>query len=315
MKVAYFRGDNVSFLSVISPVYKNEATLEELIERTERICKKLFKNYEHIFVVDASPDNSFALLSKLATFKPHIKVILLSRNFGQHTALRAGMDIAQGNYIAFLDADLEEPPESIENLYNSILDGNFLVVGRRKSRRKNFFKRSTAIIYSKIFNSLSDYKIIDDVTNMRMMNRDYIEMLKKFPERPFWGGVTAWVGIPPKIIDVGFVERYESSYTLRKLLSHARLGIIGFSVKPLRLSFLLGIITCLFSMGFAAFSVLNYFLFGNVLVGYTSVVVLLSFLSGIQFVLLGIIGEYLAEVFLSVKNRPPYLVIKKINCE
>lgn len=304
-----------SLLTVITPVYRNAGTLEQLTEEVFRAAKGVFAKVEYIFVNDASPDDSQEVLQKLAARNPEVKVIRLARNFGQHVAIMAGMDQAKGDYILMLDGDLEEPPSAIPRFAEKMKEGHEIVIGKRTGGRPSLFKTLTARIYSHLFNALSSHKIIDNVTNMRLMTRKYVEYLRRFEERPFIGGLTSWIGIPPALIDVDFEDQGRvSSYTLSKMLSHARIGLIGFSVKPLRIAFMFGGAMAGVAILFALINGVRYFLHGNIATGYTSITAII-FLSGLQFVFLGIIGEYVGEIFLQTKGRPRYLTYDTINLD
>lgn len=304
-----------SRLSVVTPVYNNRKTLETLSAQIFAEARKHFRETEYIFVNDASPDDSQLVLRKLASADPRIKVIQFARNFGQHVAQMAGLGHVTGDYVLFIDADLEEPPSALSRFVEKMREGHEIVIGKRSGRRPSWFKTLTARLYSIVFNALSSHKIIDNTTSMRLMTRKYAGFLTQFHERPFIGGMTSWIGIPPALVELDFVEQDRtSSYTLAKMLSHARVGLLGFSVRPLRVALMAGGCVCGATLLFALKNLLRYLILRDVTPGYTSIT-LLFFLIGVQFIFIGIMGEYVGEIFLQTKGRPPYLVYEKLNFE
>ena len=305
---------NDKSLTIISPVYKNEGTLIELIDRVFQVAEKLYTSYEYLFVVDGSPDDSFNILLRAAEKDSKIKVINLSRNFGQHTAIMAGIDNAKGDHIFIIDADLEELPECLIDFKKEIDKNHEIVVGIRKDYSRSFFKTVTARAYTFLYNMLSDYKIIGNTTNMRLLTKTYASHLRQFKEYPFIGGFCSWIGIPISLIEIEMGESdNNSAYTLSKLLSHARTGIIGFSNRLIRLSLIFGLIVSLSAFGFGVYRIIYRLLNPGMVAGYTTVIVALVFLLGIILVILGIMGEYIIDINNQTKGRPRYFVDKKIN--
>ena len=303
-------------LSVISPVYKNAETLAQLIERTVSVASQYYASVEHILVLDGISDNSLEVLEPIVSKDPRIKVVVLTRNFGQHTALMAGLEYATGDHLMFLDADLEEPPELLPTFLVKLMSGYEIVVGKRDGDHRGWFKTITAQLYTTIYNRLSDYKIIGDSTSMRLMTRKYVTYLLRFNERPFLGGFCSWIGLPIGIVAVPWEKQpRQSSYNLRKLISHARVGIVGFSGKLIRISLICGLLVSSGSLLFGAYIIARYFLVRDFLLGFPAIMTSMCFLLGLLYILIGIIGEYVYEIFLSVKNRPQHLVLHTINVE
>ena len=297
-------------LTIISPVYRNEGTLEELARRVAMVAPEIFGSYEHVFVNDGSPDGSREVLRRLAAADTNVRVVSLARNFGQHTALMVGMRHARGDYAMFLDADLEEAPEDIRTFAAKMLEGHFeIVVGRRVNRRESPFRSVGTRMFTFLFNALSDYKLPDNATSMRLMTRRYVEYLTAFTERPFLGGFSAWIGLPIGFVEVEMRERKGSSYSIWRLIRFALTGVVGFSTKPIRLATISGIMVCGASLLYGAYILTRYFLSnGAIAPGFTSLVTLFSFLAGVQFIFIGLLGEYIGEIFVSTKNRPAYLI-------
>lgn len=303
-----------SRLSVVSAVYKTEKTLGELSRRLLEIAGPLFESVEIIFVNDCSPDQSRQTLLELCQKNPSIRAVNFARNFGQHAALLAGLERAGGDYVLLIDSDLEESPEDMVLMMKKMSEGYEVVAGQRENHRKNPVRRHLAQIFFSLYNRLSDYPILHNATNMRLMTRTYVQYLLQFNERPFLAGISSWIGVPIGLIPVVRIEQgRRSSYSFLKLLGHARAGLLGFSTRPIRFSFHVGLVLTIGAATYSGFTILRHFLYGDVLVGYSSVVGLLCFLMGVQFIFLGLLGEYIGEIFISVKNRPKFLIYDQFN--
>ncbi len=295
-------------LTVVTPVYRNARTLEELTRQVFEVAGPRFASVEYIFVNDGSPDDSRQVLRRMADADRRVKVINFARNFGQHTALMAGMRAAAGDYILMIDGDLEESPSDLPAFMAKMSEGFEIVVGERLNRRRTWLRATLSRTYTALFNALSDYKIIDNTTDMRLMTRRYVSYLTSFSERPFLAGITAWVGLPVGLIPVTFRERTESSYNFRRLIQHARVGVLGFSNRPIRLAMAFGLALCGSSAAYGLYVMALHFLRGGIAAGFTTIVVLFAFLLGAQFVFIGLLGEYIGEIFIATKQRPSHLI-------
>lgn len=304
-----------STLTVLTPVYRNESTLEELARQVFEVAGPHFAAIEYLFVNDGSPDGSRQVLKRMSDGDKRIKVINLARNFGQHVALMAGMRAATGDYVLMIDGDLEESPSDIPAFMQKMSEGFEIVVGQRPNRRRKFVRAVLSRVYSALFNALSDNKMIDNATDMRLMTRRYVGYLSSFGERPFLAGITAWVGLPVGLIPVSFRERHESSYNFWRLLQHARVGVLGFSNKPIRLATAFGLMLCAASVLYGLWILALHFFRGGIAAGFTTLVILFGFLMGAQFVFIGLLGEYIGEIFISTKNRPSHLVYDRFGFE
>ncbi|HWT25963.1 MAG TPA: glycosyltransferase family 2 protein [Solirubrobacteraceae bacterium] len=303
-------------LSIVSPVYGNADTLESLTRQLFEYAEPLFGSVEIIFVNDGSPDDSQAVLAGLAREDPRVRVVRLVRNFGQHVAVLAGLRRGRGDYVLLIDADLEDPPSAIPALAAKLAEGYEVAVGVRPPRRLRGLRGLLSAAYIRLFNWLSDYPILENATTMRLMTRRYADYLTRFEERPFIAGMSAWIGLPIGEVPVEVPgERQASGYTMRQLLRHARIGLLGFSTKPLRLASVAGVLLCFGSIAYAVAILAGRLLFGGIAPGFTTVVVLFTFLLGMQFVVLGVIGEYLSETFLATRRRPEHLVYDTLNLE
>ncbi len=305
-----------SSLSVIAPVYRNEQTVEALAREVFAVADPLFASVEIVFVNDGSPDGSQAVLAAMAAQDSRVKVVRLVRNFGQHVALLAGLEHAGGDYVLLIDADLEEPPSAIPALAAKLGEGFEVAVGVRPPRRARGLRGVVSGAYVRVFNRLSDFPILENATTMRLMTRRYAEYLQRFRERPFIAGMTAWIGLPVGEVPVETPkDARESGYSVRALLRHARIGLLGFSAKPLRVASVAGVVICMASIVYALGVLIGRLLFGGVAPGFTSVIVLFTFLIGMQFIVLGVIGEYLSETYLATRQRPAHLVYETLNLD
>jgi glycosyltransferase involved in cell wall biosynthesis len=303
-------------LSIISPVYRNEDSLEELVRRCFAEAEQHYAEVEYILVNDGSPDGSLAILRRLAEKDHRIKVVSLARNFGQHTAMMAGFGYCTGDHVFLIDADLEEDPTYLRLLLEEMQKGYEIVVGTRANRRHSFFRRWAAKAYTYLYRILCEDPVLDNVTNMRLMTGKYVKYLLAFTERPFVGGFTAWLGMPIGQVPVHWMDRTrKSGFTLRKLFGHARAGIIGFSSRLLRLASVFGLMVSVVAFLFLFFLLAMYLLNGRAVPGYYSITGFLALATGIQCIFLGIIGEYIGEIFERVKNRPNFLIYETINID
>jgi dolichol-phosphate mannosyltransferase len=301
-------------LSITIPVYNNENTLTKLVEQCFSSAKKRYKLVEIIAVDDGSTDRSFEVLQKIAKKNKNLKIIKLTRNFGQHIAMMAGLEAVNADHYLWIDADLEEKPEYIIPFKEKLEEGYEIVVGVRENARHSLYRRVTAKIFSYTFSRMCDYPIIDNATNMRLMTQKFKEHLVKFSELPFIGGMTSWTGVKIGIIRCQWVNsERKSSYSLIKLIKHGKAGLIQFSSKLLRLSSVLGVVVSSMSFCYIIYLFVLFLYQGRVVPGYYSIIVLLSICFGLQSIFLGIIGEYISEIFELLKNRPKYLIDKTIN--
>ena len=305
-----------SKLSVVTPVYRNETTLRALCERVFAVATQHFEDVEYVFVNDGSPDGSRQVLQAMAAADSRVKVINLARNFGQHVALMVGLERVTGDYIMMIDADLEESPEQLPLFLTKLGEGFEIAVGKRVGKRRGWFRRLGSGIYAGVFNRLSDLRIQHEVSTLRLMTARYAQFLVKFSERPFFSGFTAWIGLPIALVPIEWDDQArKSSYTLRRLLAHARIGLVGFSNRPIRFAFGFGLVVTTLTILFAVVMMIVQLVHGGVPIGYTSIVALITFLMGMQFIFIGLLGEYIGEIFLVVKRRPPYLIYDRFNLE
>lgn len=301
-----------SILSIVAPAYNEEAGLDEFYSRLVSATKDLNLILEIIYVNDGSQDGTIEIMSKQHSHDPRITVIDLSRNFGKEIALTAGLDHATGDATIVIDTDLQDPPELIPELVERWREGYDVVNAKRIKRKgESAFKKITSFVYYRFLYQLSDIKIPKDTGDFRLLSRNALNALLKLREKHrYMKGLFAWVGYSQVEITYERDERYagETKWKFLGLLDLAFEGLTSFSVVPLRLASLLGVISAFAAMIFAVIIILQKIMFGDPVAGYPSLVVLITFIGGIQLLALGIIGEYLGRVFNETKNRPLYLI-------
>lgn len=302
-------------ISIVVPMYNEQEVANEFYSRTTNVLKALEDyDYEIIIVNDGSRDKTLEILLNLAKNDEHIKVINFSRNFGHQAALTAGIENASGDAIITIDADLQDPPEVILEMIKEYEKGYDIVYAKRRNRKKDtFFKRETAKLYYKILNKLSDIKIPENVGDFRLINKKVQSVFVKLPEKDrYIRGMLAWIGFNQTIVEFDRASRFagKTKYPLSKMIKLALSGIIGFSTKPLRLIFKLGIITTLISFILMIYAIVVKVL-GYSTNGWSSIMVAITFIGGIQLLSLGIVAEYIAKIYGEVKERPVYIIMDK----
>ena len=304
------------FFSIVSPVYRAEKIIPTLVKRIEDSISKITSNYEIILVEDCGPDNSWEVINSIAQTNSKVKGIKLSRNFGQHYAITAGLDHCNGDWIVVMDCDLQDQPEEIINLYTKAKEGFDIVLARRAERKDGFFKRLFSTLFYKTLSYLTGSEQDATVANFGIYNKKVIDAVVSMRESiRYFPTMIKWVGFNSTKIDVVHENRVEgeSSYNLKKLLKLALDIILAFSDKPLRMMIKIGLIISLISVFIAAESIYSWFKGDIIVMGYTSLIVSIWLLSGIIISTLGLVGLYVGKTFEGVKNRPIYLVQKKVN--
>ena len=310
-------------LSVIVPCFNESANIDNTFKRVELNIKKITDNYEIIFVDDGSTDNSFKILNEISEKNPYLKIIRFSRNFGHQYAIYAGIVSSSGDGIFLIDADLQDPPEKFQEMFDKWSSGYDVVYGVRKSRKGNFFKKILYSSYHKIFRWLSDLDNQADLADFCLMDKKIKEVFLKFKEKNlYFRGLRSWVGFKQIGIPYERDNRNlgETKYSLTKLFQLALDGILNFSIKPLNFIFLTGLVMFIFSMILIIFYLFQKF-FGFSFLGtvpeeakgfYTTIIIILFF-GGMNLTALGIIGEYVGRLYKEVKDRPKYIIKDKIN--
>jgi glycosyltransferase involved in cell wall biosynthesis len=305
---------NKKKLSIVTAVYNNEVSLIPLHTNLKLITNDLFEDVEHIFVNDGSNDNSLTVLRKLSASDNRVKIIDLTRNFGQHEAILTGLDYASGDLIFLIDADLEENPKYLVDFVSKLNEGYDIIIGNHQEQRKNLTRVILTKSYSILHNLICDYKIIPNASNMRIFTRQYKNHLLSFGEPAYIGGFCSWIGSQQGTIQIKRShQNHKSQYSLKKLFHHAHKGIFGFSTKLMRLVSLAGVFVSLISFLYSLYIIYGHVFLERNLPGFTSIFILQSFFMGILFVFLGIQSEYIMEIFIQTKNRPLSLIKSTIN--
>lgn len=303
-------------ISVVSPVYCCADCLRALCARLAEAFSTLGKDYEIILVDDASPDDAWPVLRELCAADPRIKAIALSRNFGQHYAIAAGIEHAVGRWLVVLDCDLQDRPEEIVRLYAKAQEGFDVVFAERETRQDGWFKRSSSRLFIALLNYLSGANYDYRTANFGIYSRAVIDAVRSMGDRSrFFPVMVRWTGFRKTSIPVRHDARSNggSSYTLRKLLRLALDIMLSYSDKPLRLVATLGIIVSIIALAMTGFSLYRY-LHGDVSVaGYTSLIASMWLLAGVILFCMGIIGLYVGRVFENVKSRPIFIVRDRLN--
>ena len=299
-------------ISVIIPIYNEQAVLPQLVQRLLPIMQYVAHPFELILVDDGSTDQSRAMLIQYAQQYASIKAVLLSRNFGKEAALTAGLHHCSGDAVIVLDADLQDPPELIPSMVKAWREGAEVVRMTRRSRAgESGFKRLSAYVYYRLLSYLSDIAIPADTGDFRLMSRRAVDALLQLPERQrYMKGLFAWVGF--KTVELRYDRDAraagETKWGTWKLFSLAFEGITSFSIKPLRLTTWLGLVVALTGLSYGAWIIAKTLFFGEMVAGYPSLISLISVLGGFQLVAIGLVGEYVGKNYIESKGRPVFLV-------
>lgn len=308
--------DTKPYISIVSPVYRGEKMVDELVRRNVESVSSITDDYEIILVNDASPDKSWDEILKQCAVNPRVKGINLSRNFGQHYAITAGLHYAKGDWVVVMDCDLQDRPEEIPNLYKKALEGFDIVYARRANRKDSFFKKSTSAFFYRIFRRMSGINSDKAVANFGIYSKQVIDEFNKMPELArFFPSQIKYLGFKDTAINVEHSERPEgkSSYNFVKRL---RLGfdvIVSNSNKPLR--FAVGLGFCMSALSFLL-ALYNVFakLSGVIQVpGYTTTVFSIWFVGGLLLLVMGIMGLYIGKIYDQVKGRQLFIIKEKVN--
>ncbi|MBI4964434.1 MAG: glycosyltransferase family 2 protein [Desulfomonile tiedjei] len=300
-------------LSIVTTMYRSEAFVEEFYRRVRAEAESITPDHEIIFVDDGSPDGSLNIAKSLQEKDPRIKIIELSRNFGHHKAIMTGLSHAKGELVFLIDCDLEEDPRLLGRFYQELLKSSSDVVyGVQQSRKGGFWERTSGHIFFGLFNLLSYYPVVPNQLTSRLMRRKYVQSLVEHRDRElFLGGLCAITGFRQAPIVVSKGSRGSTSYTWRHRVSLLVNAVTSFSNKPLLFIFYLGMLISSIS-GIAALTlVVRRIFFQEYLTGWPSLIVSLWLLGGLIIFCLGIIGIYLAKIFMEVKRRP-YTVVRNV---
>ncbi|MEH7542521.1 glycosyltransferase family 2 protein [Bacillus thuringiensis] len=306
-------------ISVVVPMYFEEEVAQECYNRLKSVMLQNDINYEFVFVNDGSTDRTMEILSEIASNDYRTKIVNFARNFGHQVAVTAGIAAAKGDAIVIIDADLQDPPEVIPELIAKWEEGYEVVYAKRKQRKgETWFKLLTAKYFYKFLNYMSDIDIPKDTGDFRIIDRKVADVFNQMTERNrFIRGMMSWVGFRQTYVEYERDERFagETKYPLKKMIKFASDGIIAFSTKPLRIVMTLGLLSVLISIIVLVYTITVKIIGSGTQTGWASIMVAITFFSGIQLLGLGIVGQYIARIYDESKNRPIYIVKETINLE
>lgn len=301
-------------VSIIIPAYNEEENLQLIYEKVKGMVLK-YPEYEILFVDDGSTDKTLQVIKTLAAENKKVKYISFSRNFGHQNALKAGIDHASGDCVISLDADLQHPPELIDEMIGKWKEGYHIVYTVRDDKINiPFFKRVTSVLFYKIINLLSDLHLDLGTADFRLLDKEVVNVLKNLKESfLFLRGIINWIGFKKYSITYipSFRTKGVSKYSISKMIGFALNGITGFSVKPLRIATVLGLLISFTSAIYGLYAIGIKIFADNAVSGWASLLVSVLFIGGIQLLMLGIIGEYIGKLFIEVKSRPNYIIQNK----
>jgi dolichol-phosphate mannosyltransferase len=303
--------------SLVIPLYNEEEVIHETIKRVTAVMSNKDFEYEIVFVNDGSKDKTEEIVKGYSKEDKHIKLISLSRNFGHQTAITAGMDNAVGDAVIVMDADLQDPPEVVLQMIDKFNEGYDVVYAIRAKRKgETFFKKFTAKVFYRFLKSMCDVEIPVDTGDFRLISRQVSDVLKNLTERNrYVRGLVSWVGFKQTGIYYEREERFagETKYPLKKMIKLSVDGITSFSTKPLKLSEWVGSIMAIVGFIYAIVIIIQKIAGTSMEAGWASTIVAILIIGGIQLIMLGIAGEYIARIFDESKNRPLYIIKEKVN--
>lgn len=304
-------------LSLVLPVFNEEETLPELQRRLDAFLSDIGVTWEVVFVDDGSKDSSLQLLRDLAAREPRYRVLSFGRNFGHQIAISAGLDIAEGEAVVVMDADLQDPPEVVRDMLMKFGEGFDVVYGIRTKRHgETLFKRVTAAAYYRLLRALLGFEVPLDAGDFRLMSRSVVLTLRSLRERHrFVRGMVAWIGFRQTKVFYERPARFagETKYPLRKMIRFAVDGITSFSIIPVRLATYLGAFTGILAVLIGTWAMVQKLRGAPTVEGWTTIMMLIALSSSAQLLVMGVLGEYVGRIYEEVKHRPLYTVAERIN--
>jgi glycosyltransferase involved in cell wall biosynthesis len=305
-------------LSIVVPVYKEANNIRPFLQRTEAVMAKMKLNYEIIFALDPSPDDTEAVILDEINRNPAVKLILFSRRFGQPAATMAGILNCTGEKCVVIDVDLQDQPELIEQLYNKMAEGYEVVYAMRVSREgETLIKRAVSYLGYSVINRLSDVQIPRNTGDFRIMSRRVIEELRRLSEtHGFLRGMVAYVGFRQAAVKYNRDARLSGTGNYNRLVGSLRIGInglVGFSSRPLQVMSMAGFVLAAISFMIGIFYVMQKIMGIPITPGLSTTILVVSFFSGVQLLALGLVGEYIGRIYDETKHRPMYIVDRKVN--
>ena len=297
-------------ISAIIPSYNEQDNVGLMYERMTKTLSKISPDYEIIYINDCSKDQTLLRIKELAAKDTHVKYLSFSRNFGHQIAVSAGLDYCSGKAVVIIDGDLQDPPELIEQMYEKYKEGYKVVYARRTSREgETWFKK--AKIFYRLLASMTSIDIPVDVGDFRLIDQVIVKHLRNMPEKSkYIRGQISWIGYKQTFVNYHRDARIygKTNYPLRKMLRFALDGITAFSDKPLKIASGLGIVAAIVSLLALVYALVAHFCFNSTITGWTSLILSVLFIGGVQLITIGIIGEYIARINNDVRNRPLYIL-------
>ena len=307
-------------ISIIVPCFNEEEVLQIFYDKITEISAGIDADFEFLFVDDGSKDKTLDILREFSQNDERVKYISFSRNFGKEAAMYAGLKESTGDFVAIMDADLQDPPEIIPEMIKLWEDGSEVIYGKRKTRPgESVFKLFSAKMFYDFLNSMSEVDIPKNTGDFRLVDRKVVDVVNSLPEHnKFLRGLFSWVGFEQKefLYDRQKREFGETKYPLKKMIKLAKDGIISFSSKPLKLVGGVGVLSILLSFCILLYSICSFiFKWNNLTAGWTSIMVSITFFAGVQLFALWIMSEYVSRIYDESKGRPEYIIKEKINIE
>lgn len=296
-------------LSIVIPVLNESANLANLIEEIEGVCHGI--RHEILLIDDGSTDGTLDVIRVLHADHDAVKYVSFTRNFGHQAALKGGLDRATGDCVVMMDGDLQHPAAMIPEMLEWWQKGFDVVATKRAGGKEGLFKRLSSGLFYRLINGLSDTSIEKGSADFRLIDKRVVDILKDLPEQPlFFRSLVNWLGFKQKMLLYTPQDRGagKSGYTTRKMVSLSLSGITGFSIRPLRISSVAGVILSGFAILYGLYALYIHFFTDRAVTGWTSLMVLISFIGGMQMIMIGVLGEYLGKLFLSSKQRPHYVI-------
>ncbi len=303
----------MDLISIVVPCYNEEESMPRFYSEVTKTAEKIDAQIEIIFVDDGSKDLTLEVARRLSKHDKRVRYISFSRNFGKEAGMLAGLEAAKGDYVAVMDADLQDPPSLLPQMYDAVTKDGYDCAATRRTTRKgepvirSFFAR----MFYRLINKISDADIVDGARDYRLMSRRMVNAVLQMGEyNRFSKGIFGWVGFKTKWFEYQNVERVagETKWSFWKLFKYSVEGIVAFSTTPLYISSTLGFIVCIVSFLMACFYAVKAFIFGDPSAGFPTLVCIMLFLGGIQLIGIGVLGMYLSKTYLETKHRPIYIV-------
>ncbi len=305
-------------ISVVATAYNEQDNIEEFITRVTDVLGSMDQDYELIIVDDGSIDRTSQIVRQQALINQRIRLIVLSRNFGQHSAVAAGMRHAVGDMVVWMDADLQDIPEEMPKLIEELQRGYDIVYGIRDRRADSFTKRLNARLFFGLFRWATGFNIPVDISTYRVLSRKAVDAFNSMNEHSrFTAGMMAWLGFSVSSVPIRHGERKggQTKYGLLKLITLSLDAFFSFSSYPIRFASHFGLLLALLSFCFGIYMLIKKLTTGFIISGYASLIVSMFFLAGLQFFFMGLMGEYIARIFKDVQGRPLYVIKDTLNIE